>query len=188
MSKKKKFLSGVGVLILAGGVSAVASVPSNAAQSKSGTARVAQAAPDIGGSQRIIVSVINAGALDYFRAVPTTGVLNSSLNNGIVSQKKLAPKVKVKLNKVGQKGLRGPTGLAGPKGDHDSADPAGSDDHKGDTEATDPAGSDDHKGDTEATDPAGSDDHKGDTEATDPAGSDDHKGDIEATDPAGSDD
>jgi hypothetical protein len=173
MSKKKKFLSGVGVLILASGVSAVASVPSNAAQSNSGTTRVAQAAPDIGGSQRIIVSIINAGAVDYFRAVPTTGVLNSSLNNGIVSEKKLAPKVKVKLNKVGQKGLRGPAGLAGPKGDTDSADPAGSDDQNGETESADPADSDDHKGDNESAEHADSDDHKGDNESAEDADSDD---------------
>jgi hypothetical protein len=173
MSKKKKFLSGVGVLILAGGVSAVASVPSNAAHSEPGTAGVAQAAPDLGGSQRIIVSLINAGAVDYFRAVPTTGVHNSSLNKDIVSEKKLAPKVKVKLNKVGQKGLRGPAGLAGPKGDTDSADPAGSDDQKDETESADPAGSDDHKGDNEATEHADSDDHKGDNESAEHAGSDD---------------
>jgi hypothetical protein len=188
MSRKRKFLSGVGVLILAGGVSAVASVPSNAAQSKPGTAGVAHAAPDIGGSQRIIVSLINAGAVDYFRAVPTTGVDNSSQNKDIVSEKKLAPKVKVKLNKVGQKGLRGPAGLAGPKGNIDSADPAGSDDQNGETESADPAGTDDHKGEAESAEHADSDNQNGDNESAEHADSDDHKGDNESAEDAGSDD
>ncbi|MDX6236289.1 MAG: hypothetical protein QOG10_1104, partial [Kribbellaceae bacterium] len=51
-----KFLSGVGVLFLACGISAVASVPANAAQSKSDSASVVQAAPNTDGvSLRIIV-------------------------------------------------------------------------------------------------------------------------------------
>jgi hypothetical protein len=181
MSKKKKFLSGLAVLILAGGVSAVASVPSNAAKSNSGAARAAQAAPDNSGSERIIVSQriivpqriivslrpTNAGVVDYFRAVPT-GVSNSNLKNSIVTKEKLAPVVKKKLNKVDQKadhGQAGPTGDDGQKGDNESADPAGPDDQNGDNESADPAGSDDHKGDNESADPAGSDDHKGDTGA-----------------------
>jgi uncharacterized membrane protein len=56
MSNKKKFLSGIGVLFLACGISAVASAPANAAQSSSDSAGVVQVAPSTGGaSLRIIV-------------------------------------------------------------------------------------------------------------------------------------
>jgi hypothetical protein len=55
MSKKKKFLSGLAVLILAAGITAVVSGSANAAQSESGSASVVNAAPDLGASQRIIV-------------------------------------------------------------------------------------------------------------------------------------
>jgi hypothetical protein len=49
MSKKRKFLIGLGVFVLAAGVSAVASVPSTAGLAWPDTARVAQAAPGISG-------------------------------------------------------------------------------------------------------------------------------------------
>jgi hypothetical protein len=121
MSKKKKFVSGLGALVLAAGVSAVASVPSNAGELKSSAARVAQAVPDINGNQRIILGTIyqgqiNSGTVNYFRSVPAGGVYWTSLNNGIVSETKLDGPTQVKLNKVGQTGPKGDAGIEGPAG------------------------------------------------------------------------
>jgi hypothetical protein len=184
MSKKKKLLSGLGVLVLAGGVSAVASVPSNAAESKRGTAHVAQATPDISVHQRIVGGAFYQSqikSVDYFRAVAANGVHWSSLNVSKVTKDKLAGAVHGKLNKVAVKGVRGP---AGAKSDTSSTDPAGSDDQNGDNSSVDPAGPDDQNGDNDSADPAGSDDQNGD----DPAGPDDQNGDNDSADPAGSDD
>ena len=183
MSKKKKFLSGIGVLILAGGVSAVVSVPSSAGQSKPGTARAAQATPDISGYQ----SQLNSGVVGYFHAVAANGVHWSSLNASTVNKDKVVGAVRAKLNKVGQKGDRGAAGPAGSddrKGDHSSADPRRDDDQKGEHSSADPSGEDDQKGDTDSADPAGSDDQKGEHSSADRSGEDDQNGD---TGSAGSD-